>query len=404
MSEGNPQVLQRRLSPVLSRSFTICAALTLVAGFGLLLGARRMLFADQKDRKHIDSIGRLEEARSNTRSAVSNMRAYFLSAEARYQQLSTAEIDSVRENLVQYAEVSGKGNSLGTLQTALNSSASLMSQLMADRAESGPGAAARLASNSEMTNLIDQLESGISKELNEQSNIITTHREKRQDDFLLTEIAFICTFLFGCLSLALATASLKRESQHRRVVEAQHANVKQDLLTIQSMLELSDQKDQLTTLLNREAFDHILAQEYVKNRKSKHPISLVIIHVDQLLQVRESRGNRVADEVLRTAAAKVKDSFRGGDVCCRFGDAEFAVILPRTTLQNATVAAERTRLLIEQAEWSDCNVTASFGVAQADYLKEHSELLARTEQAVDYARRTGRNRVTAIRAYLPLSA
>ena len=392
------------LNPILSRSFVLCAAITVVAGCSLVVGARRIVNAERTERHNYEAIGRLEEARASMRSAVSNMRAFMLTADSVHQQACMSDVDDAREDVNQFSEIVDQFSSATKLQTLMSTSSSRMADLMNQRAEGGPTLAAKLADDPQLAESLGDVENGIAGLLTSQSNLIDVRREKRQDDFLLTEIAFLVTIISGFLSLILAAVSLKKESWKRRVAEAQHASAKQDLLTIQSMLDLSDQKDELSGLLNREAFKNILNQEYEKNRKNGLAISVLIVHLDQLLQVRETLGAAAADEVLRKAAGLLKDCFRGGDVLCRYGDTEFAVILPRTNLQNATIAAERARGLLEQTDWSGCNITGSFGVAQADFLKDRNELVSRAEQAVDYARRTGRNRVTAIRAYLPLSA
>ncbi len=391
-------------SPLLSRSFVICAALTVVAGFGLVLGARRIWDEDRYDRRAYESIGRLEEARANVRNSVSNMRAFMLSTDPIKQQSCMSNLDDARDNLNQFVDIDGQSPALARIQANITASGSAMAQAMSQRAESSPVVAAKLADDPAITDALENVETGIAEQLNSQTNLVGIYREQRQDDFLLTEIAFLATMGFGIAAFVLAGIGLKQESLRRKNAEAQHANAKQDLMTFQSMLELSDQKDSLTGLLNHDAFESILQQEFSKNGKAKMALSLVIAHVDQLPQIREAHGPETCDEIVAKAAHLLKDCFRGGDICCRYNDSDFAIVLPRTNLQNANVAAERARHAIENAEWPGCNITASFGVAQADFSKQVAELVSRTEQAVDYARRTGRNRVTAIRAYLPLSA
>ena len=399
-------MLSRRTSAdsIVGRSFVLCAALTLVAGFGVALGARKILGEDKAERRYYESIGKLEEARTSVRSSVSNMREFLLTTDPATQQSSISDLDDARQNIEDFGDISGDSSQESNLENQLSDTANSIGNIMSERSEAGPGAAPRLGDDPQLAAITTSVDSGIGQEITTQTSAIDNERAKRQDDFLLAEIAFLATFICGTLAIVLAALSLKKESLHRRVAEAQHANVKQDMLTIQSMLELSDQRDDLTGLLNREAFNQILEQEYDKNRRAHVAISLVLLDLDQLMHLRESKGSKSADEILRRAAGIVKDSFRNGDVCCRYGDSEIAIILPRTNLQNASVAAERARLQLEQTDWNDCTMTASFGVAQGDYLKERQELVSRTHQALDYARRTGRNRVTAIRAYLPLSA
>ena len=391
-----------------SWSFALCAAFGLVSGIGVIVGVKRIFDADRYDRHTYDVVSRIEEARSSMRSAVSNMRAFMLSGDQSQEQASLADFDLTHTQIDQYSDLlgvsPGASTTSGKLYSDLNSMTAAMSAAMSARAEYGGGAAPKLAEDPKLTNLIAAMETDLGAQLSWHNSQLDIHRDIRQDDYMLTEIAFACTMFFGAITLALAAIGVRTEVARREAAEAKHASARQDLITAHAMLELSDQKDSETGLMNREAFEQILEKEYATALKAKSPLSLVIMDIDQFAQVRDIKGAETCEMVVRQAAGLLKDCFRGGDVACRYTETEFAIIMPRTTLQNATVAAERARSGMERAEWPNCNITASFGAAQADTLKDHRELVARAEQAVDYARRTGRNRVTAIRAYLPLSA
>ncbi len=391
-----------------SWTFAICAAFGLVSGLGLIVGVKRIFDSDKFERHNFDVVGRLEETRSSFRSAVSNMRAYMLAPDPAHQQAYIADCDLTHSQLDQYTDLLGDdpeaSSESSKLNSDLNALTSAMNATMGFRSDYGGAAAPKLSEDPSLTRLIGTMETDLGAQLSQHNNQLDLHRDLRQDDFLLTEIAFACTMFFGSVTLALAAIGVRTEIARREAAESKHESAKQDLLTAQAMLELSDQKDPETGLMNREAFEQILEQEYAIAFKSRNVLSIVIMDIDQFAQIRDVKGPETCEIVLRQAAALIKDCFRGGDVACRYSDTEFVVIMPRTPLQNATTAAERARSNVEKAKWPHCNITASFGVAQADFLKDHRELMSRAEQAVDYARRTGRNRVTAIRAYLPLSA
>ena len=106
-------------------------------------------------------------------------------------------------------------------------------------------------------------------------------------------------------------------------------------------------------------------------------------------------GDRVLEEASRVLAAG-----RAGDVACRYGGEEFAIILPRVTAADAAYFAERLRENLRALRWDgapDLMVTASFGVsdvAQVDDLgpKCLRALLERADEAL-YAAKKGRDRV-----------
>src|SRR3569832_524986 len=99
MPHGANQARTVDASPLLSRSFVICAVLFVVAGFGFVLGARRILSEDRFDQKCYESIGRLEESRASVRSVVSNMRGFMLNADPIHQQAGMADLDDARDDL-----------------------------------------------------------------------------------------------------------------------------------------------------------------------------------------------------------------------------------------------------------------------------------------------------------------
>ncbi|MEA2553502.1 MAG: hypothetical protein QOJ65_1678 [Fimbriimonadaceae bacterium] len=381
--------------------------MTVVAGLSLIVGVRRVLESDGIERHTYELIGRLQDARASVRSAFSNMRAYMLTADRHHQQQYFGDLELTRKALDKFTDLTGPAPEIqadsNKLYVDFNKVTTAMTAAMANREDFGKDFLAKFEDSS-LNGLISKTETDMGAALGYQNARLDTLRDKRYDDFFLTQLAFVCTMLFGTASLILAGVGVKREAAQRAEAEVLHNDARQDLLTAQAVMEFADKKDPLTGLLNKEAFHAILEREYEKSEKTKTPVSIVILDIDEFSQVRDVRGEHTCELVVRQMTGILRDSFRGADVCCRLSESEFGIILPRTQLQHASIAAERTRAAVEKAQWPDCHITASLGVAQSDYLKDKAELVARGEQAVDYARRTGRNRVTAIRAYLPLSA
>jgi diguanylate cyclase (GGDEF)-like protein len=114
--------------------------------------------------------------------------------------------------------------------------------------------------------------------------------------------------------------------------------------------ELADlaRTDWLTKLGNPlamgEAFDHVTAQA----RRSGRPYSVLFVDIDYFSYYNHVHGDHEGDEVLKTVAALLQDSCRGGDVVYRKGGEEFVVLLPDTFSATAVGVAERLRVLIER--------------------------------------------------------
>lgn len=85
--------------------------------------------------------------------------------------------------------------------------------------------------------------------------------------------------------------------------------------------------DALTGLHNRFFFDEELSRLEENHRQ---PISVLMLDMDGLKRVNDSRGHFAGDEALRQVAQLVRSCLRGDDLVARLGGDEFAVLLPNT--------------------------------------------------------------------------
>jgi diguanylate cyclase (GGDEF)-like protein len=155
------------------------------------------------------------------------------------------------------------------------------------------------------------------------------------------------------------------------------------------------QTDFLTGLDNRRAFfEH---GQTLANycERSRLPLCVVMIDADHFKQINDRYGHAVGDAVLRHLASQIKYSLRKSDVCGRMGGEEFAMLLPDTSLAEATALAERfcqsyaaTPMRGEGVEVAN---TVSIGVACDGYDIDH--LLHCADVALYQAKAAGRNRV-----------
>ena len=156
--------------------------------------------------------------------------------------------------------------------------------------------------------------------------------------------------------------------------------------------------DDLTGLLNRRAFFDKADAEMNRWRRSKRPLSVLVIDADHFKTINDRFGHEVGDTALKSLAASIQHCVRQLDITARIGGEEFAVLLPYTTLADAKELAERIRhcvhkMVIEPSDL-DITLTISVGVAQMDEsVADMRGLIKAADAALFNAKKAGRNQV-----------
>lgn len=205
-----------------------------------------------------------------------------------------------------------------------------------------------------------------------------------------------------------STAAQKREQRLQRVVDERTRdlrNANEELLRL-TML------DALTGLANRRRFDHTLARECERVRRTGSALSLVLLDVDSFKALNDSAGHQKGDEYLVILGKELMHSARRQiDVAARIGGEEFALILPATDSAEAMKIAESLRAKVENlklphpaspaSQW----LTVSLGVATASGHAPTApeDLVQAADQALYRSKSNGRNRVEAAGAQTPSS-
>ncbi|HEV8489239.1 MAG TPA: GAF domain-containing protein [Candidatus Limnocylindrales bacterium] len=100
-------------------------------------------------------------------------------------------------------------------------------------------------------------------------------------------------------------------------------------------------RDPLTGFYNHRYLHERLGEEVVRARRSRKPLSVLMLDVDDFKLVNDTFGHLFGDRVLAWIAERIRLTLRGPDVPARYGGDEFAIILPDTDKPSARRAAER---------------------------------------------------------------
>src|SRR5262249_4175591 len=152
-------------------------------------------------------------------------------------------------------------------------------------------------------------------------------------------------------------------------------------------------EDPLTGLTNRHGGELALQRELARARREKRSVSLVLLDVDHLKQVNDTRGYAVGDRVLRSVARIATDCIRASDLVVRWGGEEFLVVLPGVAADGARDIGERVRSRIEHADQEPLGITISGGISEVHSPEDLLVALARADAQLHRAKAEGRNRV-----------
>lgn len=155
--------------------------------------------------------------------------------------------------------------------------------------------------------------------------------------------------------------------------------------------------DQLTGAPNRRGFFNALLPWLSLARRPGHPTALLVLDLDHFKRINDDYGHTVGDFVLRSVVEIGQKQLRDSDLIGRLSSEEFAVLLPRTGLPEASIVAERMRQAIQdvpiKTERAIIHVTASFGLTIIRDDDSMVTLLKRADDALQEAKNQGRNRV-----------
>lgn len=161
--------------------------------------------------------------------------------------------------------------------------------------------------------------------------------------------------------------------------------------------------DPLTGLYNRRAIDEHFEEGVRRALAESREIALLALDIDHFKSFNDRHGHDGGDVALREVGTLLRRTLRHGDVLCRFGGEEFAVLLPETTSAEAEVVAEKLRTAVEAMPLhregrSLGHVSVSIGVAVLDVQGDTlSALMRRADRALYRAKSGGRNRVAVSR-------
>lgn len=206
----------------------------------------------------------------------------------------------------------------------------------------------------------------------------------------------------GCLASFSDVTELHERTERLRTALVDLSASQKEIERQNAELTLLATRDALTGIFNRRSLMQQAEQRFEEARASASPISCIMCDIDHFKAVNDKYGHAGGDQVIQGAAKALSRGLRLDDFVGRYGGEEFCVILPGSTLEQASDVAERLREDIEAnlgaalRDHVGVRVTMSFGVAEMEpQMPDPAALIDLADQALYHSKKNGRNRVTA---------
>lgn len=179
-------------------------------------------------------------------------------------------------------------------------------------------------------------------------------------------------------------------NKRTKELEESHIKLKEKIIQV----EYSSTHDSLTKIYNRAMYEELLDLEISRAIRYKHPLSIVMLDIDNFKYFNDMHGHSVADKVLVLLAEFLANNIRDSDSIARWGGEEFIIIFPNTTVKEAYVKAETIREKIDKSLiYENLKITCSFGVVSYIESDDKDSLFKRVDDTLYKAKNNGRNKV-----------
>lgn len=156
--------------------------------------------------------------------------------------------------------------------------------------------------------------------------------------------------------------------------------------------------DGLTGIHTRRYVESLLEDCLKRGKRYGEKFATLMIDIDRFKPINDFHGHEMGDQVIKQVVGVFQQEVRETDHLGRWGGEEFLIVLTQVGWQEALTIAERIRLRVAALSFmkisgTELPVTVCVGVAcYPDHSETADGLVRCADNAMRYAKRTGRNR------------
>jgi diguanylate cyclase (GGDEF)-like protein len=161
--------------------------------------------------------------------------------------------------------------------------------------------------------------------------------------------------------------------------------------------------DALTGLYNQRYFHETLRREVLRAQRYGRSLALIVFDLDDFKAVNDRIGHLAGDGVLSQIAEGLRQAVRSVDIPCRIGGDEFAVILPESSVTDASQLYRRVQDAIPATAQgaNGQRLRFSAGIAELEHGDTAAALFERADGALYRAKDLGKDRADIARSTTP---
>ncbi len=172
----------------------------------------------------------------------------------------------------------------------------------------------------------------------------------------------------------------------------------QQIITKNKELEFLATRDALSGLYNRRAFLDNINRAFAVSTEQGSPLFCLMVDIDHFKRINDTFGHAVGDQIIKSVAEVLVEFTDETDLVARYGGEEFIIMMSDKSMDESEMLANTLREqiigIVDTIETNIEYLSASFGLAKLTPDVENvADLIDRADQALYYAKKSGRNRV-----------